>query len=63
MQGGSENAGKLLYNKRLRIDALQNACVPPGPDGFSVGFSGLRPMRGRKWIAAGQNFKIKSQGV
>lgn len=22
MQGSSENAGKLLYNKRLRIDAL-----------------------------------------
>lgn len=52
MQGGSKNAGKLLYNKRLRIDALQKA-IRDGANGADAGLAG----------ATGQNFKIKPQGV
>ncbi len=52
MQEGSKNAGKLLYNKRLRIDALQKAIR----GGASSAEAGLAD-------ATGQNFKIKPQGV
>jgi hypothetical protein len=54
MQGSSENAGKLLYNKRLRIDALPNI----------IRADSARESSGREATGSCRTeFKIKSQGV